>query len=414
MDSLNSLPTVIKCILTQTCTDTMKNGLKNAKKEIAESTQYFVAKSMASMAKEIQSKNEELKSMARNFKKLEADVKALHLRVAFEGNKSISELTPVTPVKPVARKPEIIPIDHTQDQSDSDDDDSPTPAPTNDGWITRGFKTPENAIKFVVPTSNDPVGLKMESFKVGSTNFCSIEATKSWKGEKFPKDCYVTHMNDEDCTALNINHLENKFNKLVVTGLTLCLQKFNSAQIRSISKQREKDVQLKRERLWEKYKVLFSSEYRAKNKNKHFRYRPDCQSCSASRSVEVLSGLIAASCKLISEKLSEKNDEDKLFEKMRDAENSDWETMMAKVEGREIDLSGDDSDDEEIMSYKPPADFTPSKKRKHDSNTEGGSSSKKQKMSLREEFIAAGNPGVVFDSLRGKMSEEQLRGIYKF
>lgn len=407
MESLNSLPAVLKCILTQTCTDTMKDGLKNAKKEIAESTQYFVAKSMASMAKEIQSKNNELKSMARNFIKLEESVKALHLRVAFEGNKSLSQLTPVTPVKP---NPEIIPIDQTQDQScsDSDDDTSPTPAPTND-WIARGFEPPENAIKFVIPASNDIVGLKMESFKVGSANFCSIEATKSWKGEKFPKDCYVTHMNDEDCTALNIHHLENKFNKLVVTGLTLYLQKFNSAQIRSISKQREKDVQLKRERLWEKYNVLFSSEYRGKNKNKHFRYRPDCQSCSATRSVEVLSGLITARCKLISEKLSEKNDEDKLFEKMRDAENSDWETMMAKVEGREIDLSGDDSDDEEIMNIVQ----VESKKRKASSSS-SAPAPKKKKLSLREEFLAAGHPEIIFDSLSGKMSEEQLRAIYKF
>lgn len=407
MDSLNSLPAVIKCILTQTCTDTMKNGLETVKKEIGESTQYFVAKSMASMAKEIQ-------SMARNFKKLEEDVKALHLRVAFEGNKSISEITPVTPVKPVAHKPQIIPIDQTQDQSgsdDDDDDDSPTPAPKNDGWITRGFELPENAIKFVVPASNKPVGLKMEHFKIGSTDFVSIEASKDWNGEKFPKDCYLTHLNEEDCTSLNVYHLQNKFNKMLVNGLTLYLQKFNSAQLRSITKQRDKDVQLKRERLWEKYKVLFSSEYRAKNKNKHFRYRPDCQSCSASRSVEVLSGLITTRCKLISEKLSMENDEDKIFDKLKAVGDSDWENMMAKVEGREVDLS---SDDEELLSYKAPSDFTSSKKRKHDSNTEGGSSSKKQKMSLREEFIAAGNPAVVFDSLHGKMSEEQLRGIYKF
>ena len=37
-----------------------------------------------------------------------------------------------------------------------------------------------------------------------------------------------------------------------------------------------------------------------------------------------------------------------------------------------------------------------------------------KKMSLREEFIAAGHPAMVFDSLHGKMSEAQLRGIYKF
>jgi len=51
------------------------------------------------------------------------------------------------------------------------------------------------------------------------------------------------------------------------------------------------------------------------------------------------------------------------------------------------------------------------KKRKR---SESSSSSKKQRLSLREEFIAAGNPGMLFDSLHGKLSEQQLRDIYKF
>ena len=39
---------------------------------------------------------------------------------------------------------------------------------------------------------------------------------------------------------------------------------------------------------------------------------------------------------------------------------------------------------------------------------------KKPKLSLREEFISAGYSATVFDSLHGKLSEQQLREIYKF
>tara|TARA_A100001388_G_C28571698_1_gene404597 strand:+ start:443 stop:676 length:234 start_codon:yes stop_codon:yes gene_type:complete len=45
---------------------------------------------------------------------------------------------------------------------------------------------------------------------------------------------------------------------------------------------------------------------------------------------------------------------------------------------------------------------------------ESSSSSKKPKLSLREEFILAGNDSNIFDSLHGKLSETQLRDIYKF
>ena len=51
------------------------------------------------------------------------------------------------------------------------------------------------------------------------------------------------------------------------------------------------------------------------------------------------------------------------------------------------------------------------KKRKRE---ESSSSSKKQKLSLREEFIAAGYSKDIFDHLYGKLSEQQLRDIYKF
>ncbi len=52
------------------------------------------------------------------------------------------------------------------------------------------------------------------------------------------------------------------------------------------------------------------------------------------------------------------------------------------------------------------------KKRKR---TDASSSdSKKQKLSLREEFIAAGYSKDIFDNLYGKLSERQLRDIYKF
>ena len=46
--------------------------------------------------------------------------------------------------------------------------------------------------------------------------------------------------------------------------------------------------------------------------------------------------------------------------------------------------------------------------------SESPSSSKKPKLSLREEFIAAGYSKDIFDHLYGKLSEQQLRDIYKF
>ena len=46
--------------------------------------------------------------------------------------------------------------------------------------------------------------------------------------------------------------------------------------------------------------------------------------------------------------------------------------------------------------------------------SENPSSSKKQKLSLREEFILAGFDSVIFDNLYGKLSEKQLCDIYKF
>ena len=52
------------------------------------------------------------------------------------------------------------------------------------------------------------------------------------------------------------------------------------------------------------------------------------------------------------------------------------------------------------------------KKRKREESS--SAPCKKPKLSLREEFIAAGYSASVFDSLHGKLSERQLREIYKF
>ena len=54
---------------------------------------------------------------------------------------------------------------------------------------------------------------------------------------------------------------------------------------------------------------------------------------------------------------------------------------------------------------------TDKKRKRTDASSSG---SKKQKLSLREEFISAGYSATVFDSLHGKLSEQQLRDIYKF
>lgn len=54
---------------------------------------------------------------------------------------------------------------------------------------------------------------------------------------------------------------------------------------------------------------------------------------------------------------------------------------------------------------------TDKKRKRTDASSSG---SKKQKLSLREEFIAAGFDSGTFDNLHGKLSERQLRDIYKF
>ena len=197
-------------------------------------------------------------------------------------------------------------------------------------------------------------------------------------------------------------------------GCTLYLHQFDKAQLRAINKKREKNWEELRASLWKKYNVLFSKEYREENRRSHFRYRPNCNSCNHSRSCEVLDGLITERCALIAKLLEIEDDRHAIFKKFKEASEEDLKKWFDLVEDR--DESSEDDSDSEIMSYKPPADFKEStpKKRKHVLITEDGASRKKQKMSLREEFIAAGNPGVVFDSLHGKMSEEQLRAIYKF
>ena len=52
------------------------------------------------------------------------------------------------------------------------------------------------------------------------------------------------------------------------------------------------------------------------------------------------------------------------------------------------------------------------KKRKRSESS--SSSKKRKKLTLREEFILAGNDSIIFDNLYGKLSEQQLRDIYKF
>ena len=54
---------------------------------------------------------------------------------------------------------------------------------------------------------------------------------------------------------------------------------------------------------------------------------------------------------------------------------------------------------------------TDKKRKRTDASSSG---SKKQKLSLREEFIAAGHSESVYNHLHGKLSEQQLRDIYKF
>lgn len=324
--------------------------------------------------------------------------------------------------------PEIIEIDQTQ-HAESSDDDSPTPQPTttttvkkpakgsvNGGkWIKRSFSTPDNTQKVVINPTKDAL-LELEIHEIGKEKFIAISPKKGYGG-KFPKEAYIYAIDNDKMTSqpvLTIDQLNNKLKMMAKDGCTLYLHQFDKAQLRAINKKREKNWEDLRASLWKKYNVLFSKEYREENRRSHFRYRPNCNSCNSSRSCEVLDGLITERCALIAKILEIEDDRHAIFKKFKEASEEDLKKWFDLVEDREE--SSEDDSDSEIMSYKPPADFKEStpKKRKHVLITEDGASRKKQKMSLREEFIAAGNPGVVFDSLHGKMSEEQLRGLYKF
>ena len=324
--------------------------------------------------------------------------------------------------------PEIIEIDQTQ-HADSSDDDSPTPQPTttttvkktakgssNGGkWIKRSFSTPDNTQKVVINPTKDAL-LELEIHEIGKEKFIAVSPKKGYGG-KFPKEVYIYAMDNDKMTSqpvLTIDQLNNKLKRMAKDGCTLYLHQFDKAQLRAINKKREKNWEELRASLWKKYNVLFSKEYREENRRSHFRYRPNCNSCNHSRSCEVLDGLITERCALIAKLLEIEDDRHAIFKKFKEASEEDLKKWFDLVEDR--DESSDDDSDSEIMSYKPPSDFKEStpKKRKHVLITEDGASRKKQKMSLREEFIAAGNPEVVFDSLHGKMSEEQLRAIYKF
>jgi hypothetical protein len=331
--------------------------------------------------------------------------------------------------------PEIISVGFTQDpNAEESDDDAPTPAPTttttvkksakpigssssNGGskWISRRFSTPDNTQKVLIAKTKDP-RLHMEIHTIGKEKFVSVSPKKGYDG-KFPKECYLYSMDETKITTdpvMSINQLNGKLKRMAKDGCTLYLQRFNNAQLRAINKKRDKKTAELRASLWEKYETLFSTEYRDDNRAKHFRYRPDCLSCSGTRSCEVLDQLITERCALIAEKMDIEDERHAIFKKFKEADDDEWEKWMKLVEDR--DESSDDDSDAEIMSYKAPKDFKEStrKKRKHALFESDGASSKKQKMSLREEFIAAGHDAAIFDSLRGKMSEEQLRGFYKF
>ena len=324
--------------------------------------------------------------------------------------------------------PEIIEIDQTQ-HAESSDDDSPTPQPTttttvkksakgssNGGkWIKRSFSTPDNTQKIVIEPTKDAL-LELEIHEIGKEKFVAVSPKKGYGG-KFPKEVYIYAMDKDKMTSqpvLTIDQLNNKLKRMARDGCTLYLHQFDKAQLRAINKIREKNWEDLRASLWKKYNVLFSADYIEENRRSHFRYRPNCQSCNSSRSCEVLDGLITERCALIAKKMDMEDDRHAIFKKFKEASEEDLKKWFDLVEDR--DESSEDDSDSEIMSYKPPSDFKEStpKKRKHVLITEDGASRKKQKMSLREEFIAAGHPPMVFDSLHGKMSEEQLRGIYKF
>ena len=413
-------------------------------KELTDILQKITYTALGSLATDVKKKFiDKFEAHAKIIAKAEADIHALKATVTSledaiaQMNGSSSGLKALQAVANDdddndRESPEIIAVGFTQEQND-DDDDSPTPQPaitttttvkksakggSNRGnWIKRSFSTPDNTQKIVIDPTKDAL-LQMEIHEIGKEKFISVSPKKGYKG-KFPKEVYLYAMDNAKMTnqpVLSIDQLNNKLKMMAKDGCTLYLHQFNNAQLRAINKKREKKWEELRASLWQKYKVLYSDEYRQENRSKHFRYRPNCASCNATRSCEVLDQLVSERCALIAKKMDIEDERHAIFKKFNDASKTDWKKWLYDVEDREESSDDDDDDDSdsEIMSYKPPTDFTTGK-RKHVLITEGGSSSKKQKpLSLREQFIAAGHPEVVYDSLHGKMSEEQLRAIYKF
>lgn len=343
--------------------------------------------------------------------KCEQDVKALQLRIAFAENKPLSEITPKkapAPAPPAASNtkllktiPEIIEIQESQP-----DDDAPTPPPS--GWIKRRFDTPDNLQKVGLISSTKDSSYNLRSWSVAGKDYVSISPTKEWDSSyKIPKQSYIVRVDEESVTEKRIEDVRVIISRHMSNGgCMLYTHKFSGAQMRSVTKQRDKLEDARRVELWEMYLVLFSVEYREKNKKKNFRYRPNYQSVTSARACEVLEEIITARCIIIAEKLGMENKRSAIYAKLRDATDNEWENLMAKVEGRERASS---TASEEMLCK-----MVPLHERKRKAPEDANKSPAKKKPSLREQFVAAGHPEVVFDSLHGKMTEEQLRALYKF
>ena len=341
--------------------------------------------------------------------KCEQDVKALQLRIAFAENKPLSEITPKKAPAPEVSSntnvlktiPEVIEIQESQP-----DDDSPTPPPG--GWIKRRFDTPDNLQKVGLISSTKDSSYNLRSWSVAGKDFVSISPTKEWDSSyKIPKQSYIVRVDEESVAEKRIEDVRHIISRHMSNGgCMLYTQKFSGAQMRSVTKQRDKLEDARRAELWEMYETLFSVEYREKNKKKNFRYRPNYQSVKSARACEVLDEIITARCIVIAEKLGMENKRSAIYAKLRDATDDEWENLMAKVEGRERASS---TTSEDMLR-----NMVPLHERKRKAEEDANKSPAKKKLSLREQFVAAGHPEVVFDSLHGKMTEEQLRALYKF
>lgn len=239
--------------------------------------------------------------------------------------------------------------------------------------------TPKECIKIIIPKNTDKLNVYFESVSIKRQNYilfkkvdekCTIDVSQ------LTRDHYLWSINGDKVNNSSFQEAARKVSNNLANGCALYFKRLSSAQKRARDADEELKLQGLREKLWNQYLVFFSGKFRDKNVNKHHRYRPGCGSCSNKRAVEQLRQIISNRVKDINEYAELSHTSDKLYDHVEGMETQEYDDML--------------NDIEEPITPRP---------------------LKKQK-TLRELYVAAGNPELTYDIIRQSMTEEQIREAY--